>query len=87
MAKLTDKQNKKIKRAEQEIQEENSLWEKIKSISKQDKLIPLKLRDFFKPSKVTEKSELTKSMKEKVNKTFWGLEPPEKPKKANKSKL
>ena len=85
MARLTKEQKRKIKKLEQEIKEEESLWEKIKAIPEQDKLFPKRFRDMVKSSKRTRK-KLPKAIKQRVNKTFWGLEPPTKPKKKSKKK-
>ena len=86
MAKPTIEQKKKIKRIEQEIKEESSLWDKIKAIPKEDKWFSKQLRNLVRFHKITKKPKVPKAVKKRVNKLFWGLEPPEKPKKRAKKK-
>ena len=86
MARPTKEQKRKIKRIEKDIKEEASLWGRIKAISKLDKSSSKRFKELFKSSKVTRKPRVPKSMKKRVNETFWGLEPPLKPKKSAKKK-
>ena len=78
---LTKEQQKRIKILEKEIQEGDSLWKKLKKIPSEDKSILKQLKGFINKHKVTKKPKTPKAIKEKANKLFWGIEPPEKPKK------
>lgn len=84
MARPTKAQKKKIKKLEQEIKEEESLWEKIKAIPKDDKLSLKQLKSLVKKHKVTKRPKVSKAVKQKANNLFGGLEPPEKQSKKSK---
>ena len=79
MKKPPKKLRKKIKHFEEEIAEEKGLWSKIRNMPQQDKKWLGLLKS--KKSSKKKKAKVTKSLQEKINKFFWGLEPPEKTKK------
>ena len=86
MAKITQEQKRKIKKIEQEIKEEESLWGKIKAMPKEEKFFVKQLKELLKPHKVVRKPKISKDVKKRVNNLFWGLEPPKKPMKPVKMK-
>ncbi|OGM01709.1 hypothetical protein A3K72_03255 [Candidatus Woesearchaeota archaeon RBG_13_36_6] len=80
MAEINKEQKRKIKKIEQEIKEEESLWEKIKAMPKEEKFFLKQLKQLLKPHKVTKKPKVSKDIKKRVNNLFWGIEPPQIPK-------
>lgn len=86
MAKISKKQKKEIAVLEKEIKEEESLWEKIKSMPKQDKKFSKQLKEFITVKKKPKKKKVSKAKKEQARKIFGGIEPPEQIKKVKPKK-
>jgi cell division septum initiation protein DivIVA len=86
MANLSKKQKKEIIELEKEIKEGESLWQKIKSMPKQDKKFSKQLKEFITVKKGAKKPKISKAKKEQARKIFGGIEPPEKKKTKPKKK-
>jgi len=74
----------KVEKLKKDIEEEKKLWDKIKGIPKEDKFFLNQLKELTKRHKVTKKPTTNKSLKERADKLFWGLQPPDSTKSKKK---